>query len=349
MAIPPLRGRLFSEGVLSFMKLIRPDYYDRFRCLAGACPDSCCRYWDVQVDAASAEYYRSLPGALGDLCRRSLVEEEGEIYMAAADDRCPMWRQDGLCRLQAELGEAALCEVCTRFPRLTHDYGTFTEMDLELSCPAAAELILQSADHPRITELLPGGEPGDYEADDMECLLAARETALAILNDPDISAREALARLLLFGAAAQEALDLGCEPAWDPAAAMETARALAGEGDAAALRDCFLELEILTEDWRQMLRSRQAPVFPKECLALAAYLVNRRWLQAVSDLDLMSRVKFTVAACILVGSLPGSYARAAQLFSKEIENDADNTDALLDAAWTHPGFTDANLLGILLK
>ena len=40
--------------------------------------------------------------------------------------------------------------------------------------------------------------------------------------------------------------------------------------------------------------------------------------------------------------------RTAQLYSKEIENDADNVDAILDGAYTHPAFTDDKLLGWLL-
>ena len=46
------------------MKITKPSYFDSFSCIAGACPDSCCKEWDVQVDPVSAKYYRSLPGAL---------------------------------------------------------------------------------------------------------------------------------------------------------------------------------------------------------------------------------------------------------------------------------------------
>ena len=63
------------------------------------------------MDEASAEYYRSLSGPLGDRLREVLVEEEGGTVMQIVDGRCPMWRQDGLCRIQAELGEEALCQV----------------------------------------------------------------------------------------------------------------------------------------------------------------------------------------------------------------------------------------------
>ena len=124
------------------MLITKPDYFDRFRCIAGACPDSCCKEWDVQVDADSAAMYRALPGALGDRLREVLKEEDGETVMTILDGRCPMWRADGLCRIQAELGETALCKTCREFPRLTHDYGDFIELGLELSCPEAAKFIL---------------------------------------------------------------------------------------------------------------------------------------------------------------------------------------------------------------
>ena len=103
------------------MLITKPDYFDRFRCIAGNCPDSCCKEWDVQVDDASAAFYRALPGALGDRLREVLRTEDGETVMTILDGRCPMWRGDGLCRIQAELGEGALCKTCREFPRLTHD------------------------------------------------------------------------------------------------------------------------------------------------------------------------------------------------------------------------------------
>ena len=44
------------------MKLIKPTYFDTFRCIAGDCPDSCCKEWDVLVDDDKAALYRSHPG-----------------------------------------------------------------------------------------------------------------------------------------------------------------------------------------------------------------------------------------------------------------------------------------------
>ena len=95
------------------MKIRKPAYFDNFRCLASACPDSCCKEWDVLVDEESAARYLSLEGTLGDALRKVMYEEDGQHYFAIQPDRrCPMWRDDGLCRIQAEAGEDALCNTC---------------------------------------------------------------------------------------------------------------------------------------------------------------------------------------------------------------------------------------------
>ena len=78
------------------MQIAKPTYFDRFRCIAGACPDSCCKEWDVLVDEASAARYRALNGPLGDRLREVLYDEDGATYMSIEDRRCPMWRRDGL-------------------------------------------------------------------------------------------------------------------------------------------------------------------------------------------------------------------------------------------------------------
>ena len=35
------------------MHIAKPYYFDSFRCLAGSCPDSCCKEWEVQVDGVA--------------------------------------------------------------------------------------------------------------------------------------------------------------------------------------------------------------------------------------------------------------------------------------------------------
>lgn len=330
------------------MKITKPDYFDRFRCLAGGCPDSCCKEWEVQVDADSASRYRKLPGPLGNELRRVLRDEDGETYMAIIDGRCPMWRRDGLCRIQAELGEAALCKTCREFPRLTHDYGDFAELGLELSCPEAARLILNEP-AVSVTKEIPNIGKSEYDRDAMAVLKSTRATALELLKDSSRPIGQILALLLLYGCQAQGELD-GAESApYDTDAALETARELAQRGDIAEIISFFQSLEILTDEWETRLCSPAPGDWDHRTPALLRYFINRYWLQAVSDYDLYSRIKFMVIACLLLRELGGDFETTAQLFSKEIENDADNMDTLLDAAYSHTAFTDAKLLGMLLK
>lgn len=330
------------------MKIIKPSYYDAFRCIAGACPDSCCKEWDVQVDAQAAEYYRGLPGALGDRLREVLREEDGETVMTIVDGRCPMWRQDGLCRIQAELGEEALCHVCREFPRLRHEYGDFRELGLELSCPEAAGIILENPNPEMVTQEAEGGEEPEYDMDAMQSLLLSRQAARELLADQSVTTGEALAALLVYGYQAQAELDGEAPEAPDGSALLGQARSLARENTPEGIPAFFQTLEILTETWETRLAGEFSVQLPEKARALARYLVDRYWLQAVSDYDLVCRVKFTVVACLLVGGLGGDYTETAQLFSKEIENDADNVDAILDGAYTCPAFTDDRLLGLLL-
>ena len=114
------------------------------------------------------------------------------------------------------------------------------------------------------------------------------------------------------------------------------------------LQDFFLGLEILTPQWKTRLETPAVlPHWETGHKALLHYFILRYWLQAVCDYDIVCRAKFAVAACLLIGSLGGDLLETAQLFSKEIENDPDNVEAILDGAYSHPALTDMQLLQLL--
>ena len=332
------------------MRIYQKDYYDRFRCLASDCPDSCCKEWDVQVDTQSAKAYRALHGPLGDRLRQVLKDDpEYGTVMTIENGRCPMWRSDGLCQIQAELGHDALCKTCRDFPRLTHDYGDFMELGLELSCPEAARLILTAAPAPLQTRHVSGEISPEYDRDAMQLLLQTREEALAIVSNPVYPVEKSLVLLLFYGYHAQTALDGGEAGAFCPDNVLEEAAEIAASGDKDGFLAFYGNLEILTEEWASRLRLPHlgegwADMFRN----LARYGIERYWLQAVCDYDLVARVKMIVASCLLVKELGGDPIATAQLYSKEIENNADNVDAILDSAYTHPALTDRNLISLLL-
>jgi lysine-N-methylase len=331
------------------MKLTKPSYFDTFRCIAGDCPDSCCKEWDVQIDSEKAALYRSLPGDLGNRLRDVLHDEDGETVMTIIDGRCPMWRTDGLCQIQAELGEDALCKTCREFPRLTHDYGDFVEMGLELSCPEAARIILSSPAHEYISREVPGGEAPEYDEEAMEILLRTRENIRRILADVSRPISQVLALAMMYGYQAQAELDGAEEVPFDLDAALEEALSFARPDNGQEMLDFFSRLEILTDGWAARLAAPNPADWEPGHLTLARYFVDRYWLQAVSDYDLVSRVKLMIISCLMIRMLGGALLPTAQLYSKEIENSIDNVEALLDGAYTSPAFTDDRLLSMLLQ
>ena len=332
------------------MKIIKPTYFDSFRCIADRCPDSCCKEWDVLVDPEKAAFYRALPGDLGDRLRQVLKDEDGAVYMAIENRRCPMWRDDGLCRIQAELGEAALCKTCRDFPRLTHDYGDFVEYGLELSCPEAARIILSTPTPTYVTQEIPGGEEGEYDAADMEILLRTRETARKILSDTSRPVGETLELLSIFAYQAQAELN-GCEipPFGNEDFLLNYSRETAKAGDFQNILDFFKGLEILTPEWAARLDTPSPTDWETRHRTLARYFVDRYWLQAISDFDLVSRAKLAIISCLVVKFLGGDLIETAQIYSKEIENSIENVEAILDAAYENPIFGDGTLSGLLLE
>lgn len=331
------------------MEIRHSAYYSQFRCIAAACPDSCCHGWAVQVDEASAQRYRSLPGGLGDDLRTFLSEEDGDVILSLRENgRCPMWREDGLCRIQAELGEEALCNTCRQFPRLRHDYGDFVELGLELSCPEAARLILASGESQWHTETVSGGEPPEYDREAMAILLRSREEILRFLACREWPVGQALSIMLLYGYDVQNELDGGERTELSPERLAARAVSLALPGDMEQILGFYKNLEILTPQWKRRLTATEKGFWREEIRALARYFVERYWLQAVSDYDLACRVKFMAISCLVVKALGGDILETAQLYSKEIENDADNVEALLDGAYTAPAFADRGLLGLLI-
>ena len=128
------------------MKQIYPDFYPAFRCLAGDCPDTCCKDWEIVVDDEAMAFYRTIPGELGEKLKTAFCKQDGDTcFRLDAQRKCVLLTPEGLCPLQAAYGEKALCRICASHPRFLEEYGATQEITLSISCPAAAKLLL---DHP---------------------------------------------------------------------------------------------------------------------------------------------------------------------------------------------------------
>lgn len=145
-----------------------------FHCIAGACPDTCCAGWEVDLDDDTVQRYRSIPGPLGDEIRSAICQEDEYTFFQLKGGQCPFLNKEKLCRLILGLGEDVLSVTCREHPRFWEEYGPRRETCLSVSCPEAARLLLE--------------EPLE---------LCEKETDETVPEDPELDS-EFFRQLLLF-------------------------------------------------------------------------------------------------------------------------------------------------------
>lgn len=165
------------------MRYSKPCYYHKFQCLADNCPDTCCSGWQIIIDEASLERYGALKGDFGIWLKNGIDWLEDSFLQR--QKQCVMLKDNGLCEIQLELGEEALCQTCRNYPRHVEEYEGLRELSLSLSCPAAARIILEYPDPIRFLEEETAKEE-EEEFDNFNLLLFtkledAREVILAIV------------------------------------------------------------------------------------------------------------------------------------------------------------------------
>ena len=325
------------------MRTRTPDYYGEFRCLAGACPHSCCVGWEVVIDEDTALRYFQEPGPLGERLRAAIqVDEEGEFCFPLRGGRCPFLDEKALCEIHRQLGEEATSATCREHPRFTEDYGPLREISLAASCPAAAGLLLGSREPLtfRETETAGEDEPGDPW---LEPLLAVRSRMFALLRDWRRPLNQRLWDLLALAEDAQDLLDEdrteglpALAAGWTP---REVGVPVSGPGLFPAGLRFLASLEALEPDWRGLLRAAEtaepADTDPMLLERIAAYFLFRYGLKAVNDGDLLSRTALCAFAVLTAGRLAAvcGLPEALGRFSREMEHDQDNLAAFQRAFW----------------
>ena len=126
------------------MRLRVPSYYKEFHCIAGACQDSCCIGWEIDIDEDTFSYYKNVEGAFGERLRAHMVTEDVNSFALQENGWCPFLNGEKLCEICIELGEEALSEVCTEFPRFTMEYEDVREKVLSLSCEEVGRLVFST-------------------------------------------------------------------------------------------------------------------------------------------------------------------------------------------------------------
>ena len=302
------------------MRLIAPDYYPEFCCIADKCRHSCCIGWEIDVDADKREEYRRVPGEFGARLNAA-IDDSGEtaFFRLSPDERCPMLNSNGLCDLITALGEDALCQICADHPRFRSFFTDRTEIGLGLCCEEAARIILTRETPMTLVTLADDGADEVVDAEE-GALLAMREMLIGVMQDASVPLADRLEELLRrvshpipqrnWTALYRELERL--DPAWDDA--------LDSLGDGAGAALAALDA-----------------AFANFCV----YLLYRHLPGALEDEDVPGRTAFCVLSTRILMALcaakPGctmaDCIEFVRMYSAEIEYSEDNLNALLDALW----------------
>jgi len=300
------------------MKLIAPDYYPEFRCIADKCRHSCCIGWEIDIDPETRERYRQLSGDFGHRLNAAIEDGEPAVFRLGADERCPMLNPNGLCDLITELGEGALCQICADHPRFRSFFSGHTEIGLGLCCEEAARLILTRQAPMALIELEDDGAPIIPDEEE-ESLLAIRDTLISVMQDRSLSLRERLDEVLTLGGLPIPDID------WVPV---------------------YRALERLDPAWDKALDSLGHPAAPPPWMDLifenfTVYMLYRHLPGAMDDEDIPGRTALCVLSSRMLMALCAAKPDCttadcidlARMYSAEIEYSQENIEELLDVLW----------------
>lgn len=298
------------------MKIIKPGFYKDFKCIAGACPDSCCQGWEVDADDASLEYYKTLDSELEIKQRIDRVLDKDEfgntIFTLAPKKRCPFLNEENLCDMHIAIGGEHTPVTCRNFPRFIYDFGGTREIGVSYSCPVASDMMYNLNEHLTFEQEINDEPPSlnDIDALTYFNLLNARKKAYAILQNDDKPLNERLIELLDFGVELQDSLEEYVE----------------GD-DEIEFIDVFKNPELINPEWAERVNN---PCFKKvetnfSNENIAVYFIYKYLLQAVYDLDALSKIKMAVVG-VLVNTYFGESSWTIHLWSKETEHSQYNMD-----------------------
>jgi len=301
------------------MKIIAPDYYQHFACIAGRCRHSCCIGWEIDIDPESLARYRAMDGAMGERLRQNIDTDGASacFRLQGWEERCPFLNADGLCDLILELGEDALCQICTDHPRFRNFYRERTEMGLGLCCEEAARLVLGWQEPAGLCVIEDDGDADEPEEEE-QALLQERARLIGLMQNRDLSVEERMEALLQEAGISAEDVDW---QEWIP---------------------FLLSLEMLDSRWGEMLEAVEAaePGIPDlsnlqtPMEQWMVYLLYRHLPAALEDGDLRARLLFAGLMGLLAAQLYVLHGEAfpeiCRLCSSELEYSEDNLAAILE-------------------
>lgn len=353
------------------MLLRVPSYYKEFHCIADKCQDSCCIGWEIDIDEDTFGYYKSAEGKIGERLKKYMVTEEGvNSFILKENGWCPFLNEKKLCDICIHLGEEALSEVCTEYPRFTIEYGNVREKALSLSCEEVGRIVFSCEEKLTFEEHMLSEEGMEYEesnwqeeadpeelsdewgvsADFREKLEGIRAHAISILQNREKTIRERIREYLLY-CAGEQGIQVKEEEKANTPYEMFLLR-----------MEAYEELEVLDDEWentkqklyaffgeeeyerarKEYERAVRENEFEYEHLFV--YFTFRYFMKAWYDGNVLSKAQLAVASYLIIRDMDivryfengKKFALSdridnVRIYSKEVEHSEYNLELLEEA------------------
>ena len=337
------------------MKIVVPEYYDEFKCLADKCSDNCCIGWEIDIDSDTVERYESLSPEDKKEIFETIDMSDTPRFLLDETERCMNLDCRGLCKIISKRGEGYLCNICRDHPRYFNRTPVGLEGGIGLACEAAARLILTS-EKPSEAKVIEYYEvTSRYTCDEMMAL-RAREYALKYIDGMDMrgeAAEIAANRLMKFADALDEAI-FDSAFAENNSGAAFTALLIADLDEKispetiAVMLDAFRDIEALTADFPEKLSSASKTVSDSRFYAflngegrkyfsnLLCYYIHRYFLS--DEASYLQNMGFAVISSLLICAMAyergdfslDNFIDVAKKYSKNVEYSEENVESVIE-------------------
>lgn len=306
------------------MNIYAPDYYNDFKCIADKCRHNCCIGWEIDVDDETYEYYKNIKGSFRKKILDNIIaNDEGHCFLLK-NNKCPFLNQKNLCEIIINIGESALCQICTDHPRFRNFFETREEIGLGFCCEAVAALVIKKESKTKIVQLTVNDYDG--EVNDIENrFFIYRQKLLNILQNREKILDDRLYELLNY------------------------AEVVFPDINNSKWIENFLELEYMGEELKNMISTLEENFISVNlenfdtCFEqIAVYFIYRYLSNTLYGYSLKQYIAFTVLNTLMIKELFKTkilqkkqtciedLIEIVRLYSSEIEYSEDNVKKILD-------------------
>lgn len=132
---------------------IMPTIYDKFQCKGGACRNTCCQQWEINITRGEYNKLRhrckseKMQSFLDRIPRKNASDAHYATVHFNDKGHCPYLTDSRMCGLQLEYGHNILPNICKTFPRIykqiNPELHTFS---LDTGCERTLELLWEEAE-----------------------------------------------------------------------------------------------------------------------------------------------------------------------------------------------------------